>query len=181
MLPGLYWFTLLTDVHLKKPKKKFFSNQILTENIMTLLIEYLKLHILQQIKSGVTIIQIFDSWAGLLDVKDLEKYIYIPTKQIVDFTKSLNIPVICFPRNIKKYKEYVDFIKPNAINIDYNIDPKKIIRDIDIPIQGGLDPKILLQNKENIKKATEYLQVFKNHPYVFNLGHESYPKQTRIW
>ena len=174
--PGLYWFTLLTDVHLKKPKKNFFSNQILTENIMTLLIEYLKLHILQQIKSGVTIIQIFDSWAGLLDVKDLEKYIYIPTKQIVDFTKSLNIPVICFPRNIKKYKEYVDFIKPNAINIDYNIDPKKIIRDIDIPIQGGLDPKILLQNKENIKKATEYLQVFKNHPYVFNLGHGVLPE-----
>jgi uroporphyrinogen decarboxylase len=49
--------------------------------------------------------------------------------------------------------------------------------DIKIPIQGGLDPKILLGDKETIKKeATKYLDIFKNHPYIFNLGHGVLPE-----
>ena len=43
-------------------------------------------------------------------------------------------------------------VKPDVINIDYITDPKKIINEIDIPIQGGMDPTILLSGKENIKK-----------------------------
>tara|TARA_B110000438_G_scaffold283231_1_gene311045 strand:+ start:505 stop:723 length:219 start_codon:yes stop_codon:yes gene_type:complete len=46
-----------------------------------------------------------------------------------------------------------------------------------IPIQGGLDPKILLGDKEYIKKNTEnYLNIFKNYPYIFNLGHGILPE-----
>ena len=48
---------------------------------------------------------------------------------------------------------------------------------IKIPIQGGLDPKILLTDKENLKKeATKYLEIFKDHPYIFNLGHGVLPE-----
>ena len=66
------------------------------------------------------------------------------------------------------------------VNIDYNIDPKKIIKEVQIPVQGGLDPKILLTDKENLKKeATKYLKIFKDHPYVFNLGHGILP-ETKI-
>ena len=70
-----------------------------------------------------------------------------------------------------------DIVKPDAIGIDYNIDPKKILKEIKIPIQGGLDPKILLTDKEKLKKeATKYLDVFKDHPYIFNLGHGVLPE-----
>ena len=63
------------------------------------------------------------------------------------------------------------------ISIDHEVDPKKIVNDIDIPVQGGLDPKILLSDKDNIKKQTEkYLNIFKDHPYVFNLGHGILPE-----
>ena len=66
------------------------------------------------------------------------------------------------------------------INIDYNIDPKWLIDDIDIPIQGGLDPKILLTDKNNLKtQIIKYLEIFNNHPYVFNLGHGILP-ETKI-
>ena len=66
------------------------------------------------------------------------------------------------------------------VNIDYNIDPKKIIKEIKIPVQGGLDPNVLLTDKENLKKQTEkYLNIFKDHPYVFNLGHGILP-ETKI-
>ena len=51
------------------------------------------------------------------------------------------------------------------------------MNDIKIPIQGGLDPKILLTDKENLKKeALKYLEIFKDHPYIFNLGHGILPE-----
>ena len=66
------------------------------------------------------------------------------------------------------------------INIDYEVDPKKIIKEINIPVQGGLDPKVLLTNKDVLKKEVEkYLTIFKDHPYVFNLGHGILP-ETKI-
>ena len=50
-------------------------------------------------------------------------------------------------------------------------------QEINIPVQGGLDPKILLTDKENLKKqATNYLEIFKDHPYIFNLGHGVLPE-----
>ena len=46
----------------------------------------------------------------------------------------------------------------------------QIEKNIKIPVQGGMDPKVLLTDKENIKKqATKYLNIFKDHPYIFNL------------
>ena len=63
------------------------------------------------------------------------------------------------------------------MNIDYNVDPLSIQKDIKIPVQGGLDPKILLTDQENIKKeALKYLDIFKDHPYIFNLGHGILPE-----
>ena len=137
----------------------------------------MKVHIKNQINNGAEIIQIFDSWAGLLEDKDLDFYIYNPTYFLVEFTKSLNVPVICFPRGIKDYKKYCETVKPDAICIDYEVDPIKIEKEIDIPIQGGMNPKILLTDRESLKKeTTKYLDIFKDHPYIFNLGHGVLPE-----
>ena len=69
-------------------------------------------------------------------------------------------------------------MKPNCISIDYEVDPKWIKEKVNgIPIQGGLDPKILLTDKEKIKNTTEnYLNIFKDYPYIFNLGHGVLPE-----
>ena len=65
---------------------------------------------------------------------------------------------------------------PDVVNIDYNVDPQDILKNINIPVQGGLDPQILLTDKENLKKnALKYLEIFKDHPYIFNLGHGVLP------
>ena len=91
--------------------------------------------------------------------------------------KDLNVPVICFPRGIKNYKNFCDFVKPDVINIDYNVNPRDIKDKINITIQGGLDPKILLTDKNKLKKeALFYLDTFKDHPYIFNLGHGVLPE-----
>ena len=178
---GAPWTILVYMINQQSPKKQlkkdFFENKDLINNVLLIIEKFLKIHIKNQIESGANVIQIFDSWAGLLEEKDLPYYIYDPTLNLVKFIQSLNTPVICFPRNIKDYKKYCDFIKPDAICIDYEVDPIKIEKEINIPVQGGMDPKVLLTDKENIKKeATKYLDIFKDHPYIFNLGHGVLPE-----
>ncbi len=177
---GAPWTLLVYMINQQSPKKKlkenFFKDEFLINRILLIIDKFLKVHIKQQIDSGANIIQIFDSWAGLLEEKDLPNYIYTPTLSLVNYVKSLNVPVICFPREIKNYKEFCDIVKPDVINIDYNVNPKEIIKNIKIPIQGGLDPKILLTNRETLEKETKkYLDIFKDHPYIFNLGHGVLP------
>ena len=178
---GAPWTLLVYMINQQSPKKSlrenFFKNEFLINRILLILEKFLKIHIKNQIDNGANVIQIFDSWAGLLKEKDLPNYIYSPTLNLVNFVKSLNTPVICFPREIKNYKEFCEIVKPDAIGIDYNVDPRKILNVIKIPIQGGLDPKILLTDKERLKKeTTKYLDIFKDHPYIFNLGHGVLPE-----
>ena len=178
---GAPWTLLVYMINKHSPKKElienFFKDEFLINRILIILEKFLKLHIFHQIKNGATVIQIFDSWAGLLEEKNLPNYIYVPTLNLVNYVKSLSIPVICFPRGVKNYKNYCDIVKPDAVNIDFNINPISIRKEISIPIQGGLDPKVLLTDKENIKKQTlKYLDIFKDHPYIFNLGHGVLPE-----
>ena len=178
---GAPWTLLVYMINQQSPKKElikdFFKDDFLINRILLILEKFLKIHIKNQIENGATVIQIFDSWAGLLKEKDLPNYIYSPTLNLVNYVKSLKTPVICFPREIKNYKEYCEIVKPDAVSIDYNVDPKEILKNIKIPIQGGMDPKILLTDKETLKKeASKYLDIFKDHPYIFNLGHGILPE-----
>jgi len=178
---GAPWTLLVYMLNKKSPKSglnsNFFNDDTLINKILAILEKYLKIHIKNQIDNGAQIIQIFDSWAGLLDNKDLPKYIYDPTRSLVDYVKALNVPVICFPRGIKKYKDFCEIVQPSVICIDYEVDPKQIEKEVSIPVQGGLDPKVLLSDKENLKKeAKRYLDIFKDHPYIFNLGHGILPE-----
>ena len=178
---GAPWTLLVYILNKQSPKLKlkddFFNDDFLINRILFLIEKFLKLHIKNQIDNGAEIIQIFDSWAGLLDEKDLPNYVYIPTLNLVDYIKSLKVPVICFPRGIKNYKNYCDIVKPDAVCIDYEVNPMEIVKNIKIPVQGGMDPKVLLTDKDNLKKeAKRYLDIFKDHPYIFNLGHGILPE-----
>ena len=178
---GAPWTLLVYIINKQSPKLKlkdnFYNDKSLINKILIIIEKFLKLHIKNQIDNGAQIIQIFDSWAGLLDKKHLSDYVYTPTSNLVNYIKSLNVPVICFPRGIKNYKEYCDIVQPDVVCIDYEVNPLEISKTIKIPIQGGMDPKILLTNKENLKnEAKKYLDIFKDHPYIFNLGHGVLPE-----
>ena len=178
---GAPWTLLVYMINQQSPKKSvkknFFDDEYLINRILLIIEKFLKIHIKNQVDNGANVIQIFDSWAGLLEERDYPNYIYTPTLNLVDYVKSLNVPVICFPREIKNYKEFCEIVKPDAINIDYNVDPLTIRKNIKIPVQGGLDPKILLTDKNNLKKQVlKYLDIFKDHPYIFNLGHGILPE-----
>ena len=181
---GAPWTLLIYMIGAKEGKNQINQEKIKSKEfevnvILDKLNEYLCIHIENQINAGADVVQIFDSWAGLLSEKNLPNYCYIPNLKIVEFCKKKNIPVICFPRGIKKnYKEFNNVVKPNGLNLDYEIDPiwaKKKLTNV--VLQGGLDPKILLASDEEIKNnALNYLNVFKEVPYVFNLGHGLLPE-----
>ncbi len=176
---GGTWTILLYMFNKKSPKN--LSEEIYQlsdqDKLIKKIVDTQKLHIKKQIENGSTIIQIFDSWAGLLDEKKLYKYLYEPTLEIVEYTKSLGAKIICFPRSVESYKKFCDIVKPDAINIDYKVDPYKISEQIEIPIQGGMDPKSLLLDRNDMyKNAKKYLDAFKNHKYIFNLGHGIMPE-----
>ena len=180
---GAPWTILVYMINKISPKKKlsedFFKDDFLINRLLQIIDKFLKIHIKNQVEAGATIIQIFDSWAGLLE-NNIPEYIYIPTLSLVEYVKSLGVPVICFPRGIKDYKNFCEIVKPDAVNIDYDVDPKKILKDIKIPVQGGLNPEILLTDKSNLEKEIKYyLNTFKDHPYIFNLGHGIKP-ETKI-
>ncbi|MDC2986638.1 uroporphyrinogen decarboxylase [Candidatus Pelagibacter bacterium] len=158
----------------KIKSKKSEINQVIDK-----LHETLCIHINNQIEAGADVIQIFDSWSGLIPELDLNNYCINPNLKLVDFCKKKNIPVICFPKGIgRNYKKFNDIVKPDGINLDYTIDPSWAKQNLkNVVIQGGLNPKILLLNESEIIKNTEkYLYIFNDIPYVFNLGHGLLPE-----
>ena len=180
---GAPWTLLVYMINKVSPKNglvsNFFSDMGLINNLLEILDKFIKSHIKNQVNAGATIIQIFDSWSGLIK-SDFDKYLYNPTLSLVNYTKSLGIPVICFPRGIADYSQFCNIVKPSMINIDYDVNPKNLLKNVHIPIQGGLHPKALLTNKAHLKKeVNKYLEIFKDHPYVFNLGHGILP-ETKI-
>ena len=181
---GAPWTLLVYMVNKTSPKNnfnfdKFNKDKFLINRLLKKIEEIICLHVDKQIEAGADIIQIFDSWAGLLPQKELPNYCYIPTLNIVEYIKKKNIPVICFPKGIgENYIDFCSTVRPDCISIDYNINPEWIKKKLNgITIQGGPDPKILLKDKTTLKKNIEnYLNVFKDYPYVFNLGHGVLPE-----
>ena len=185
---GAPWTLLIYMLGAKLNKNKIDFNKIKSKEfevnvILDKLNEYLCIHIENQINAGADVVQIFDSWAGLLPINDLPNFCYIPNLKIVEFCKNNKIPVICFPRGIKKnYMDFNKIVKPNGLNLDYEIDPSWAKKNLtNVILQGGLDPKILFLEDEEIKKNTnKYLNAFKETPYIFNLGHGLLPETDPI-
>ena len=171
-----YLFNLKDQVNSKNKIKINNKNQI--KLIFQKLDKFLKLHIINQIEAGADVVQIFDSWAGLVNEIDLNEYCYQPNKNLVNFCTNNKIPTISFPKGLKNnYTKFIEIVKPTAINIDPEIDPvwaKKNLKNI--CIQGGMNPETLLKNeKEALLEVEKYLDIFKNTPYIFNLGHGILP------
>ena len=181
---GAPWTLLIYMLGAKKNKNEINYEKIKSQKselnvIFNKLNEYLCIHIKNQIEAGANVVQIFDSWAGLLPIKDLSNYCYKPNFKIIEFCKENKIPSICFPKGIKEYyKNFNNIVKPDGINLDYDIDPSWAKQNLNnVIIQGGLDPKILLLSDEEIKSnASKYFNVFTDVPYIFNLGHGLLPE-----
>ena len=179
---GAPWTLIIYLYNLKEQpdqKKITIKNKEEIKSVLKKLDTFLKLHIIQQKEAGAEIIQIFDSWAGLIKEEDLEEYCFTPNKSLVNFCRENEIPSICFPKGLKNnYKKFLKEVKPDAINIDQKVDPIWAKANLnDVCIQGGMDPEVLLKGERKaLKESERYLEIFKNNPYIFNLGHGILPE-----
>jgi len=181
---GAPWTLLVYMLNKMSPKKNInFLKKTKKKEIIKIIkrLEHLVfIHCEKQIQAGADIIQLFDSWAGLIKEKDLNEFCINPNKNIVNKIKKKypNNPVICFPKGINKNINYfIKKVKPSGISIDHDINLNKLDLTQNITFQGGLNPKFLLgSNKKMFKEAKKYLDFFKNKPYIFNLGHGILPQ-----
>ena len=119
------------------------------------------------------------SYENVLIWTNLKKFCFLPNKKLVEFCKNNEIPVICFPKGIKSaYLEFNKIVKPDGLNLDSEMDLNWARTNLrGVALQGGMDPKILLENENNIfNEAKKYLDVFRDVPYIFNLGHGIVPE-----
>jgi uroporphyrinogen decarboxylase len=181
---GSPWTLLVYMINKGSPKK----NKNLLKNIkkkealkiIKRLEHLIYIHCKNQILAGADVIQLFDSWAGLINKGNLKEFCVNPNKNIVNKIKKNfpNNPIVCFPKGINKnINAFVKEVKPHGISIDYDVNLKKLNLNNNVVFQGGMNPKFLLgNNKRMFKEAKKYLDFFKNKPYIFNLGHGILPK-----
>lgn len=140
------------------------------------LIEVTAFYLIEQIKSGAEIVQIFDSWAGLLPTEqEFRQWVIEPTRKIVDLVKTQapDIPVIGFPRGAGPlYKIYIEESGVNAVGLDQHVTLNKAQRyQARLPVQGNLDPEILKTGEGLEKAVQEIISSLSQGPHIFNLGH----------
>ena len=181
---GAPWTLLIYMLNIKDDNNNI-NQQVLKNKkkeikvILEGLNDFLKIHIKNQINAGSDVVQIFDSWASLIPPSNMMQYCYKPNLQIVKFCKSKKIPTICFPKGIKNnYSKFLDIVQPDGLSLDYDLDPLWASKNLNnVCLQGGMDPKIMLLDDKKIKEEAEkYLKIFKNLPYIFNLGHGLLPE-----
>ena len=135
-------------------------------------------YLCRQIEAGCAAVQIFESWAGLLEGPVFASCVIEPTAKIVKAVKEKypDIPVIGFPRAAKpgSIKDYAAGTQVNCVGLDYEtpLDLAAALQKDGFCVQGNLDPEILLKGGEEMKLQTEnILKVLSSGPFVFNLGH----------
>ena len=136
------------------------------------------LYLRKQVQAGADVIQIFDSWANILDTEDLKRFSFDYIKLLINALKNdsvtSNIPIILFARDPKCSHSTLIETSADCLSLYWSMN------DFDIQfarnktaLQGNLNPKILLESKDVIKTEThKLLEKFEDFPgYVFNLGH----------
>lgn len=164
----------------EKSRKIAYNDPCFLDNLIDVIVNQSIFHILGQIKAGADIIQIFDSWAGVLSEVDYDRFVINPTIKIIKEVRSSypNIPIIGFPKGSGYlYESYISKTNVNAIGLDSSIPINKIYDfSKNTVVQGNLDPVILLSNKELIAERTDMLlKKLSNSRYIFNLGHGILP------
>ncbi len=161
----------------EKTKKWAYSDPKSFETLINTLIDATAHYLIKQIEAGAEAIQLFDSWAGVLDHYNFKRWVVNPTAKIVKIIKDKHpkIPVIGFPRDAgEKSIEYVNETGIQAIGLDFSMEPlwaKENLQTL-MPVQGNLDPVALLSGGDVLKRsAIDILETFGDEPFIFNLGH----------
>jgi uroporphyrinogen decarboxylase len=144
----------------------------LLEKITKSIINYLK----GQVAAGADLIQIFDSWAGVLSEKMYYEFSLKYISMICDAISPL-VPVTVFAKDAHYAVGKISETSCNVIGLDWTIDPATARKQAgEKTLQGNADPCLLYAgDKEIVSETKNMLQAFGSQRYICNLGHGLYP------
>lgn len=140
-------------------------------------------HLGQQLKAGADAVQIFDSHAGVLSEDEFNKWVTVPTKQIVQTLKQEHpqARIIGFPRGASRasYARYAKEVGVNALSLDTFVSLPWAVPALSshVALQGNLDPNVLVAGGVALDAAVDtILAAARGAPFIFNLGHGVLPE-----
>lgn len=158
-----------------------YSDPELFERWMDILIEASIDYLVRQLEAGADAVQIFDTWAGVLDDDGFQKWCLEPTRRIVEGVRKRRpgAMIIGFPKNsAARLKTYVEYTGISAVGLDWTV-PTATAREIQkiVPVQGNLDPMRLVAGGAALDEGIDrVLSDLGDGPLVFNLGHGITPQ-----
>jgi len=139
-------------------------------------------YLLGQLKAGADVLQIFDTWAGVLPPREFQRWSIEPTRRIVQGVRA-QVPdakVIGFPRGAgAQLPGYVDATGVDAVSIDWAAEPSFIRERVQskVAVQGNLDPLVLIAGGAALDRAIDdVLENYARGRLIFNLGHGITPE-----
>lgn len=169
-----------------KAKQQAFQQEKLFLDFLNFLVEVVASHLIEQVKAGVQVIQIFDSWGGLCPATHFERWILKPTQKLVAKVKQIfpDLPIIGFPKGIgAQLLDYSMETGVSAVSLDSSMSLSWVQKNLQtsLVLQGNLDPLLLVVGGDSLKSAVQSIhQEMKDRPYIFNLGHGILPQTPLV-
>jgi len=157
-------------------KKMLYTEPLLAHSLLEKItkstINYLK----SQINSGADMVQIFDSWAGILSPEQYREFSLPYISKICDAIT--NVPKTVFAKGAFFARKEISQLNCETIGLDWNMDiqESRELIGFNKTLQGNLDPCALYGSFSQVKTETiKMLTKFGTHRYIANLGHGLYP------
>lgn len=156
-------------------RRMLYQNPDLSHRLLDMITESTIAYLKEQVKAGADMIQVFDSWAGILGPEQYNEFSVKYISRICDAIEE--VPVTVFAKGAWFAMEEMNSLNCRTIGLDWNTDPEKARKIFPSKtLQGNLDPCVLYGSFDQIKTETKrMLDAFGDHPHIANLGHGVYP------
>ena len=157
-------------------RKILYTNPTLAHELLDRITEVTIKYLKAQINAGAHMVQVFDSWAGILGERQYEEFGLKYMERIVNAINE--VPITVFAKGAYASAHKIAGLNCNTIGVDWNTD-MRTFRDIvgeNKTLQGNLDPCVLYSSHNEVEKMTNnMLNSFKSKRHIVNLGHGVYP------
>ena len=150
--------------------------------LIDLLVEATSAYLIRQIEHGAEVIQLFDTWAGVLSESQFFRWVIEPTREIVKRLKTAHpeVPVMGFPRGAGiLYKDFIEKTGVDGVSLDNGMPVKWAAENLQplCTVQGNLDNMALIAGGEMMENEIRaILEGFSGGSHIFNLGHGILPE-----
>jgi uroporphyrinogen decarboxylase len=151
------------------------------QQLLRVLANHSAAYLIRQIEAGADVVQIFDSWSGVLDDASFDLFCVEPVAEIVRQVRAVyrDVPIIGFPKGAgARYQTYREKTGVTGLGIDWTV-PLMAAKDLQRSgaVQGNLDPLRLVAGGKALSDGVEaILKSLGNGPLIFNLGHGITPE-----